>query len=624
MVIGSAPPAVGEAALHEARELLMAAIEDRAFDVGAAVERLRVLADRHCLGPSTACIVDAAVARGIPATRMNEGNLVQLGHGANQRRIWTAETDRTSAIAESISRDKDLSKRLLASCGVPVPEGELVEDVEQAWDVARSIGLPVVVKPVDGNHGRGVFTCLDRREEIESAWRIAAEEGSGVIIERFVPGNEHRLLVVGNRVVAAARGEPASVIGDGRATVLELIATQLNSDPRRGRTENHPLNPVGIDSPARAELARQGLTPESVPEAGREVLVQRNGNVAFDVTDRVHPEVARVAALAARVIGLDIAGIDLVATDIGKPLPEQAGAIVEVNAGPGLLMHLLPAEGRPRPVGEAIVEHLFDHGADGRIPIVGISGTRDTARIARLVAWLMQLQGRKVGLACEDGLFIGERRLGHAAPASYDAGNLLLMNPTVEGAVFTHRCADILADGLPYDRCLVGLVTDVSLEPGLEQFDVTSTEQAWRALRTQVDVVLASGAAVLNADDPAVLEMSELCDGEVILYGGDPQGHALERHCRDGGQAVHLRDGRLVLAGGERGVTLLEPATLARCARRGVDTASALAAAACAVALGIAPEVMRTGFDTFDADREPDRQDDRGTKPYLSVATAAR
>lgn len=624
VVIGSAPPAVSESALFEARELLMAAIEDRSFDVDAAVERLRVLADRHCLGPSTACIVDAAIARGIPAIRMTDGNLVQLGHGAHQRRIWTAETDRTSAIAETISRDKDLSKRLLAACGVPVPEGEPVDDAGMAWEVAQSVGLPVVVKPVDGNHGRGVFTCLDRREEIEAAWRIAAEEGSGVLIERFVPGNEHRLLVVGSRVVAAARGEPASVVGDGRSTVLELIAAQLNSDPRRGPTENHPLNRVGIDSPARAELARQGLAPESVPEAGREVLVQRNGNVAFDCTDEVHPEVARVAALAARVIGLDIAGIDIVATDIGRPLAEQDGAIVEVNAGPGLLMHLRPAAGSPRPVGEAIVEHLFGRGADGRIPVVGISGTRDTARIARLVAWLMQLQGRRVGVACDDGLFIGERHLAHPAPASYDAGHLLLMNPTVECAVFTHRSADILADGLAYDRCQVGLVTDVSVEPELARFDVTTTEQAYRVLRTQVDVVLASGAAVLNADDPAAVEMIDLCDGEVLLYGSDPGAAAIEKHCLAGGQAVHFRDGRLVLAGGGQVVSLLEPGTLARCARRGVDAGAAMAAAACAVALGIPPEVTRTGFDTFDADREADRGDDRGTTPYLSVASAAR
>ncbi|MFA7505628.1 MAG: cyanophycin synthetase, partial [Burkholderiaceae bacterium] len=305
-------------------------------------------------------------------------------------------------------------------------------------------------------------------------------------------------------------------------------------------------------------------------------------------------------------------------------LAEQAGAIVEVNAGPGLLMHLRPAEGTPRPVGEAIVEHLFARGADGRIPIVGISGSGDTSRIARLVAWLMQLQGRRVGLACGDGLFIGERRLEHQAPAGYDAGTLLLMNPTIECAVFTHGSVDILADGLPYDRCQVGLVTDLEVLPELAEFDVTSTEQVYRVLRTQVDVVLASGAAVLNADDPGLIPMIELCDGEVVLYSTTPDSAALARHCRDGGQAVHPRDGRLVLAGNGHEVVLLEPSTLARCERREVDIATAVAAAACAVALGIPPEVVRTGFDTFDADRETDRPDERGTRPYLSVATTAR
>jgi cyanophycin synthetase len=287
-------------------------------------------------------------------------------------------------------------------------------------------------------------------------------------------------------------------------------------------------------------------------------------------------------------------------------------------------MHLRPAEGKSRPVGEAIVEHLFGRGIDGRIPVVGISGTRGTARIARLVAWLMQLQGRRVGLACEDGLFIGERRLAHAAPASYDAGHLLLMNPTVECAVFTHRGADILADGLPYDRCQVGLVTDVAVEPAMAAFDVSTADQAWRVLRTQVDVVLGSGVAVLNADDPAALDMIELCDGEVILYGSDPDSAAMVEHRGNGGQAVHFRDSRLVLAGGDQVVNLLEPATIARCSRRDVDAGTVMAAAACAVALGIPPEVLRTGFDTFDADRDPGQADNRGMKPYLSVASAAR
>ena len=280
---------VTRTALNEGRDLVMAAIEDRPFDVDAAVTRLRRLVDKHCLGPSTACIVDAADDRDIPYIRLFEGNLVQFGYGSRQRRIWTAETDRTSAIAEGISRDKDLTKELLSTCGVPVPEGRLVDSEDDAWSAAEDIGLPVVVKPYDGNHGRGVFTNLTTREEVISAYRVAVDEGSGVIVERFVLGNEHRLLVVGNRMVAAAAGEPAWVTGDGKSTLTELIDHQINTDPRRGRTENHPLNPVRLDSAARLEIARQGLTEESVPADGQRVLLLVLGRVDLDVVhDLLH------------------------------------------------------------------------------------------------------------------------------------------------------------------------------------------------------------------------------------------------------------------------------------------------------------------------------------------------
>ncbi len=261
----------------------------------------------------------------------------------------------------------------------------MVDSPADAWDAAEDIGVPVVVKPYDGNHGRGVFTNLMTREEVETAYGVAIDEGNGVIVERFIPGNEHRLLVVGGRLVAAAMGETASVVGDGKSTIDALIELQINSDPRRGTTEDHPLNRVRLDSAARLELKRQGMDASSVPPEGRTVLIQRNGNVAFDVTDRVHPSVAAHAALAARVVGLDIAGVDLVAEDISRPLAEQRGAIVEVNAGPGLLMHIKPAEGTPRPVGRAIVNHLFPESDDdqGRIPVVGVTGTNGKTVVAR-------------------------------------------------------------------------------------------------------------------------------------------------------------------------------------------------------------------------------------------------
>ncbi|PIY03350.1 MAG: cyanophycin synthetase, partial [Gallionellales bacterium CG_4_10_14_3_um_filter_54_96] len=308
VVVRSRNETVTRAALQEARELMLAAMQDRPFEVAAAVARLHEMVDSLCLGPSTACIVDAATGRGIPSIRLSEGNLVQLGYGARQHRIWTAETDQTSAIAEGISRDKDLSKTLLQACGVPVPEGRIVDSAADAWEAAEDIGLPVVVKPSDGNHGRGVSTELMTRAEVEAAYKLADEEGSEVIVERFVRGDEHRLLVIGGRLAAAARGESVSLLADGSLTIRQLIEQQINSDPRRGEAEEFPLDAIRIDDNASAqfEISRQGYSADSIPAAGTSVLIQRTGNVAFDVTERVHPEVAATVELAARIVGLDI------------------------------------------------------------------------------------------------------------------------------------------------------------------------------------------------------------------------------------------------------------------------------------------------------------------------------
>ncbi|NNM81418.1 MAG: cyanophycin synthetase [Burkholderiales bacterium] len=576
------------AALETARELVLAAMEDRCFDVGDAVRKLRRLADRHCLGPSTSSIVEAANARGIPTIRLNEGNLVQLGYGAFQRRIWTAETDATSAIAEGISRDKALTKRLLASCGVPVPEGVEVSSPEEAWEAAEEIGLPVVVKPVDGNHGRGVFTDLSTREAIFSAYEVAKDEGSGVIVEKFISGIEHRLLVVGGRLVAAAKGEETHVIGDGKSPITELLESQINSNPLRGATEDHPLNFVRIDSAANLELAKQGYAPDSVPEAGKKILIQRNGSVAYDVTGSVHPEVARAAALAARVVGLDIAGIDLLAGDISRPLEEQGGAIVEVNAGPGLLMHLKPAQGEAQPVGQAIVTSLFPQGENGRMPVVGICGTGENSLLAELVAWLMRLWGRKVGLACASGLFLGERRV--EGGADFDSANRILMNRSIDAAVFENGPGVILSEGLAYDRCQVGVVTEIAEGSSMPEFDILDEERMVTVLRTQVDVVLASGVAVLNADDARVADMAKYSDGEVIHYSLREEG-VQDR----AGRCLFMKGNSILLSGaGKQSVlaTILSPSLSGR---EGV----ALAGAAAAIALGIPEELIGAGIESF-------------------------
>lgn len=613
VVVRSRQEQVTRACLKAARGLVMAAINDTPFDVPGTVEKLREMADSLCLGPSTASIVNAATERRIPSIRLNEGNLVQIGYGTRQRRIWTAETDSTSAIAESISRDKDLTKSLLAACGVPVPEGGIAHGAGEAWQAAQDIGLPVVVKPRHGNHGRGVSTDLRTQKEVEDAFRIAENEGSGVMVERFVPGDEHRLLVVGGRVVAAAKGETAWVFGDGCVSIAQLIDRQLNSDPRRGPRDDFPLGFILIeeDPAVVLELKRQGYTPESVPGKGEKVLIQRNGNIANDVTDLVHPDVDAVVSLAARVVGLDIAGVDVVAEDISRPLEEQRGAVVEVNAGPGLHMHLMPADGKPRPVGKAIVGSLFPEGENGRIAIVGVAGTQGTTLIARLVAWLIHLSGKSVGLACRDGLFLDCRQVDKNDCANWAAGQRLLINRSLEAAVFENGAEVILGEGVAYDRCQVGIVTDVEGAEALGRYDIQDTEQVFHVLRTQVDIVLPDGAAVLNAADPLVTRMAELCDGEVILYGPAPDLPAIVEHRARGGRALFLRDNRIMLAKGPVEGPLAELPTFAVRKDEGEGeadlAASLLAATGAAIALGIPVEMIRVGIETFGQDRNGKR-----------------
>jgi len=606
VVVRSRHATVSRACMDAARDLVMAAIEDRPFDVPSTVARLREIADSYCLGPSTACIVNAATERKIPSIRLNEGNLVQLGYGARQHRIWTAETDQTCAIAESIASDKDLTKSLLQACGVPVPEGRIVNSPEDAWEAAEEIGVPVVVKPSDGNHGRGVTTELTERSEIEAAYTLALGEGSEVIVERFVRGNEHRMLVVAGKLVAAARGETAVVVGDGRSTIKELIDSQLNTDPRRGTTEDHPLNLVFQDGEAtvKLELQRQGFAPESIPPKDKEVLIQRNGNVAFDVTDLVHPDVAATVSLAARIVGLDIAGVDLVAEDISRPLSEQRGAIVEVNAGPGLLMHLKPASGEPRPIGAAIVNSLFPQDENGRIPIVGITGTHGKTTVARMIARLLHLGGRYVGLTCGDGLYFDQRQVEKGDRASWSAAHKVLLNRSVDAAVLVNSAASILSEGLAYDRCKVGVVTNIVGAEGLDKFYIHDTEQVYNVLRTQVDIVLPDGMAVLNAQDPLVLKMAELCDGSVILFARDPEIPAITEHREQGGRTVFVRYGRLVLATGRDEVTLVEVASIPLLSSGAApfQIENVLAAVGAAWALGLSHELIRTGIETFKAD----------------------
>ncbi|GAB1386276.1 cyanophycin synthetase [Melaminivora sp.] len=612
MVFRCPEEAVARTALLQGHGLIMAAINDQPFDLKAAIQAIKTVIDDRYLGPSTGCIVDAASERRIPHIRLNDGNLVQLGYGAAQRRIWTAESDQTSAIAEGIAQDKDFTKRLLASCGVPVPEGQVVANAEQAWEVAQDIGLPVTVKPSDGNHARGVTLELTREADIKAAFALAEPEGSEVIVERFIEGIEHRLLVVGGKLVAACRGETVSVLGNGRSTLAELVA-QENLDPRRGVEQEYPLSPIDMQAGAvQLELRRQGVTGDSVIEPGRSILLQRNGNMAIDCTDEVHPDVAYVAQLAAKIVGLDIAGMDMILKDVSQPIKAQGGAILEVNAGPGLLMHLKPTSGAPRPVGMAIVDHLFPRSAEGgagRIPLVGIAGsTQGNAFIARLTGWLLQLSGKLTGVACSEGMFLANRRTQSASAAHWAGAHRLLTNRLAQAAVIQTTARSILDEGLAYDRCLVGVVTDMGGFEQLADHDITDISQMRRVLRTQIDVVLDQGAGVLNADDERVAELAELCDGEVLLYSLQAEHPRLAAHRAAArspggsgeGRAVFVRGQQVILATGASERVLGPLAQLALPGGQQADTGALLAAIATAWALDIAPELIAAGIKTFE------------------------
>ncbi|HEY0444431.1 MAG TPA: acetate--CoA ligase family protein, partial [Candidatus Limnocylindrales bacterium] len=379
-------------------------------DVAAVVDGLRALADRDGLGPSTQALVDEATRRDIPVLRLDDRNLVQLGWGRRAHRIRATITDETNAIATDLARDKDETSRILERSGLPVPASRIAATPEEAIAAARRIGYPVVVKPADGNHGRAVALGLTSDAAVQQAFiaAVAASRRSDAIVERHVVGRDHRLLVVGGRLVACAERVPAQIVGDGRATVRELVDA-VNRDPRRGDGHARQLTKLRLDDAALATLAAQELVPDDVPAAGRVVLLTltpnlSTGGTSIDRTADVHPDVARVVEMASRLVGLDVAGVDVVTSDISRPLRETGGAIVEINAAPGFRMHTHPAVGRSRNVAAAVVDHLFPEGSTGRIPIAAITGTNGKTTTTRMVAHLLRMGGGVVGCTTTDGI----------------------------------------------------------------------------------------------------------------------------------------------------------------------------------------------------------------------------
>jgi cyanophycin synthetase len=554
--------ALARACVTTARELCLAAVYDRPFDIADEILRLRRVADDVLMGPSTRTVALAARARGIPVRRLNDASLLQLGQGSKQHRVHRSATDRTGAVAESLSDDKEVTKTYLRAAGVPVAKGRLATSPPDAWRAAQEIGAPVVVKPKDCNFGNGVVIGLSRRDQIEAAYKHAATLGSGVIVEQLAHGSEHRLLVVGGKFIAATGGKPAVVVGDGEQSISELVESQLNSDPRRGQDLSCPLAKVEFDKNVLLMLENEGFRPDSVPAAGQTVLIQPNGNLAIDETDRVHPAVRRHAELAARVIELDVAGIDIIAQDIGRPLEEQGGVVIEVNASPGLQMHVAPEAGTPRPVGEAIVASLFAEGDNGRIPVVGITGSCHTAEVTKLVARLLAVDGKTLGTSIHDGTFVGAAKVAGVEWTTADSARNLLLNPLVDAVVAELPLESLLEEGLGFDRCDVAVITSVGEGMRIDVAEWDSPERQVLVHRVLSDMVLPAGALVLRAGEPLAGHIIEHCDAETILYSAREDASDVQAHLAAGGKAVIVRKGQIVFsAAGEE--TVLPALTIA-------------------------------------------------------------
>ncbi|GGH62604.1 cyanophycin synthetase [Comamonas phosphati] len=605
---------VGLLAMKQAEALIQAALNDTPFDSDKVIAELRELDEDERIGPSTGAIVDAAVARGIPFRRLTSGSLVQLGWGAKARRIQAAELDSTSAVAESIAQDKDLTKRLLHAAGVPVPLGRPVADVEDAWVVAQEVGLPVVVKPQDGNQGKGVVVNITTREGLEAAYKTASEFGDEIMVERFLPGHDFRLLVVGGQLVAAARREPPQVLGDGKHTVRELVDI-VNQDPRRGSGHGTALTKIRLDDIAIARIASEGLSPDSVPAQGQRVVLRNNANLstggsATDVTDDVHPEVAARAIEAAQTIGLHICGVDVVCETMLRPLEEQNGGIVEVNAAPGLRMHLAPSFGKPRNVGVPMVDELFAPGNDGRIPLVAVTGTNGKTTTTRVIAHLFTSHGWRTAMTNTDGVYVNGRQIDSGDCSGPKSARNALAHPETDAAVLECARGGILREGLGFDRCQVAVVTNVGEGDHLGLNFITTKEDVGVLKRVIVQNVAADGYAVLNAADPLVAAMATTCPGKVIFFAADRHHPVMATHRAQGSRVVYVDGDSIVAAEGSwRESIPLREIPLTRGGAITFQVENVMASIGAAWATGLPWQTIRRGLAGFmnDSDNAPAR-----------------
>lgn len=602
--------AAGRLAVHLVNHLIFAAEPDFDF-VHELEDGVIKVAERLAYGPSTGAIVSEAERRGIPTLRLDpRRSLVQLGHGAYQKRIWATVTSASSNISVEIASNKKLTNRMLHDVGIPVPRSIVVRNVDEAVRASQRIGYPVVVKPLDGNHGRGVFINLADDNEVQEFYPLANRESRAgtVVVESFITGKDYRILVVNKQIVAVAERVPAHVIGDGKRTIQQLIDA-TNADPRRGVGHEKILTRITIDDQTMEVLHRGGLTLDGIPEPGQFVQLKLTGNMStggtsIDRTDDIHSDNVEIARQAAMVVGLDVAGIDFVTEDISRSVRQSNGAIVEINAGPGFRMHTHPTEGHPRHVGRAVVDMLFPVGAPSRVPIVAVTGTNGKTTTCRMIAHIMKTSGKIVGLTTTDGIYIDETQIMAGDTSGPSSAQMVLKNPAINYAVLETARGGVLRSGLGFDRCDVAVVTNVASDHvGLRGIDSVADLARVKAVVPQA--TLRDGSSVLNADNQWTVEMARTARGQLIFFSMDEDNPVIRDHIRERGKAVILRRTQrgemITLIEHRRETSLVQadqiPATYS--GRLRVNVANALAATGAAFAEDIQIEHIRHALRTF-------------------------
>jgi cyanophycin synthetase len=574
-------------------------------------ENVIKVAERLAYGPSTGAIVSEAERRNIPVLRLDpKRSLVQLGHGVHQKRLWATVTSRTSNISVDIAANKELTNRLLQEVGIPVPRGQIVRNADDAVRAANRIVYPVVIKPLDGNHGRGVCINLKSDDEVRKLYPVAeAESRAGIVqVESYVTGRDYRILVINNQVVAVAERVPAHVVGDGAHTVQELIDI-TNLDPRRGVGHEKILTRINVDTQTLETLQRQGIGLNDVPEPEQMVMLKQTGNMStggtsIDRTDDIHPDNVEIARQAAMVVGLDIAGIDFITADIAESVRVTGGAIVEVNAGPGFRMHTNPTDGHPRHVGRAVVDMLFPPGSTSRVPIVAVTGTNGKTTTVRMISPIMKTAARRVGMTTTDGIYIDGTQILAGDMSGPQSAQMVLKNPTIDYAVLETARGGILRSGLGFDRCDIAVVTNITADH-LGLGGVETLDDLARVKSVVPQAVFRDGKSILNADNEYTVDMARTARGEIIFFSMSEDAPALREHVRQRGRAVVLRPTRhgemITIIEHRRETSLILaseiPATFG--GRLRVNIANAMAAAAAAVGGDVQLEYIRQGLRSF-------------------------